>query len=185
MIRIGTRSGVRGVKATVRIVSIWAAAAGLLMVGSAVSVAAPTRITRTFGGWVTSCTQKGTTSRCVIVQTLRRPHSKQRVAAWVISRNEKKQVTNRIVVPTGVNVADGIGLQLGTKRVTVPYSICMPRECQAMFQMDDPLQKALQAQKPIAVYLVTARGKTLKLTFNAKGFPAAFAQFEKPPVIEK
>lgn len=175
----------RGAMRLVHAASIRTCSAALLILVSVMTTSAATRITRTFGDWAVSCTQIGVSSRCVLIQTIHRLHSKQRVAAWVVFHNKNKKVTNRIIVPTGLNVADGIQLELNKKRVTIPYSMCTRRVCQAVFVMDDTIEKALQSEKPIVVHLVTARRRTLKLTFSTKKFGAAFAEFNKPSEIPK
>lgn len=146
---------------------------------------AATTVTNTYGGWAVTCAENSGKSRCVMIETLSRARAKRALASWAIALNEKKEAINRIVVPTGLNVSEGLTVGLNGKPVKVPYAACTPRECGAVFAMNAAVEQALNAEKSIPVWIVTATGKKFAFMFDAKEFPEAYAEFKKQTVTAR
>lgn len=116
-------------------------------------------------------------NRCETLQLMRGANNKRvgmRVSFTNVTGPNKKQIKlMRMVVPIGVYLGDGIGLQLDGKAQRFSYTKCYPQFCTSNVPVSPDLLKALQKGKAATFFVYAAPGKSINFKMDLNGFTAA------------
>lgn len=118
--------------------------------------------------------------QCAMVQSLKAPKG-QKVSMQVMfqkvkNKNGKTAMLLRMIVPLGVYLADGIGIQVDGKPVgRFPYTRCYPAACTATVPVRKDLMLALKKGQKATFFVYAMPGRSLNMPLDLKGFTKAEA----------
>jgi invasion protein IalB len=151
-----------------------------LAIATSSPVSAAKQIEQTFGTWVVTCTEPDQGGKsCSMMQSAVRPvpqsNKKALVLRWAISIDAKRQLTQTLIVPTGVSPKEGIRLFLGeAEPIVIQYSFCGPRICFASEPLDAKLAASIKASKKVSASYVRGSKKLVQVELDLKGFDEAY-----------
>ncbi|MFT4268857.1 MAG: invasion associated locus B family protein [Xenophilus sp.] len=138
---------------------------------------AASALQETYGDWQVSCTLHDKARRCVLVQQQRERQSRRLVlsAEWVPGEGDTASGT--LVLPFGLRLADGVGLQFDDKpaaRMTAAFSTCLPVGCLAPLNLSASQVRSLRGGTALKL-LATAHpsGQAVTLSVPLAGFAQA------------
>jgi invasion protein IalB len=172
-------------------VNIRSAGGGSLAAGVAILVAlslapiaqpasAAEQIVKTFGSWTVRCVERDKAPKtCSMIQSsvqVNKQNKRRRLLLrWAISTTQKGEQTQRLIVPTGVSIKEGVRLFIGEGEPTViPYNVCGPRVCIAEAPVDAKAISAIKASKKVSASYVRGSKQLAQVTLNPDGFAEAY-----------
>lgn len=111
-----------------------------------------------------------------LVQT----ESKQVLLSWTVAPGPDGRPQQAIQIPTGIMLANGIGLTVGKSAVRrIPVISCEPGRCTAAGAMDDALVHDLAAAEEGRVEMQAIGGNLLQFRMPLRGFDKALAALRR------
>lgn len=99
--------------------------------------------------------------------------------AWVIGRDQQGVLRTVLQTPTGVQIAKGVELKLGSspKPIVLPYVTCDAQRCESSVEMDNEFVRAATAANTgsAVVTIVLSDGRGISFNFALKGIDKILA----------
>ncbi|MEG9884280.1 MAG: invasion associated locus B family protein [Hyphomicrobiales bacterium] len=116
--------------------------------------------------------------QCGMIQTVKNEQRQNIGLSAVIARlqQDKKEVAMmRVLVPLGVFLPAGIGLEIDDQAIgRIPFTSCPPRLCMAMAEITPDMLEKLKKGKTANFVVYEAPGAGLSMKVSLKGFTAAY-----------
>lgn len=163
-----------------RVVSGAIACSVLLALSSVAPTGAAERVEKTFGKWTVRCVEAGERPKnCSMFQSVvgvtQQTKQRRLLLRWAISRNDNNEMIQRLVVPAGVSVKEGIRLFIGEGEPTViPYDICGPRVCFGEAPVDAKRLAAVKADEKVSANYVRGSKQLAQVQLDLTGFGEAY-----------
>ena len=144
----------------------------------------PVRTERTvYDAWTVTCSEpmeKGSKKTCSALFQLVEEKQRNVMLAWIIGRDPQGVLRTVFQVPTGVQIAKGLQLTLGTRPPRMlPYVACRPQQCEASTAMDDAMVRDASASQEAVATIVLADGRSVNFKMGIKGIEQAFLALGK------
>ncbi len=121
--------------------------------------------TVSYGAWTVSCTyisEQSAKAACSAVLQVIEKKRNQVLFAWDIGRDDKGVLRTVLETPTGVLIQKGVELKLDEAATQfVPYTACLPQECQASVVMDASFVKNVMASREAAITVHAINGRSI------------------------
>lgn len=136
----------------------------------------------TYGDWQVQCDTFASNDKpvrqCGMIQTVKN-QQRQNIGLSVViarlKRDEKEVVMMRVLVPLGVFLPAGIGLEIDDQAIgRIPFTSCPPRLCMAMAEVTPKMLEKLKKGKTADFIIYEVPGAGLSMKVSLKGFTAAY-----------
>lgn len=132
-----------------------------------------------FGDWAVECKIVGAARRCSMGQYQQDRKTGRTVIAIAISPTENGSTKIMILMPLGLELAEGIRLKLDNWSVdhTEQFTTCISDGCLVPIAFSDATMEALKQAKTLTIAAtVSSSGTSLAFNISLKGFAAAYAR---------
>jgi invasion protein IalB len=140
----------------------------------------PVRTERTvFESWVATCQEvvgDPKSKRCSAVLSILEEQSQRVAFLWTIGRNAAGAPTAVFTTPTGINLLNGLDLQIGKgKPRKLAFAACDANSCEAVMPLDESVLRDARASEEASATITMKDGRTVRFSIINKGFEKAFA----------
>ncbi|MCE9522159.1 MAG: invasion associated locus B family protein [Alphaproteobacteria bacterium] len=139
----------------------------------------PSAATFGFQDWLVRCQAVKETMGCGMSQQILDQRAQQPLLQLHLARAPSGTGHQLVLVlPLGVSVPAGVGLQVGDERRDAQFTQCLPGGCVAPLAVDAALIEKLKSATDGRVGVVDRAGKPVAIPFSLKGFASAFEKME-------
>lgn len=131
-------------------------------------------LNETYKDWRVTCVQQGTTKRCALSQTQAQQNG-QRLLVVELGAPAGNTVTGTLVLPFGLALDSGIGLQIDDKTAgqSLRVRTCLPGGCLVNLTFDAAMLVALRAGTALKIKAVADDGVAASFSIPLQGFGTA------------
>jgi invasion protein IalB len=132
-----------------------------------------------FENWIVTCNEfaGGPRTRvCSALLQVVQQETNQRVFAWSITMDNKKQLVMELQTPTGVAITPGVELRIAkTSFRKIPFIACDTSGCLASSPVDASMMRDMTASPTIEAVIQGRQGNIVEYNIEMKGFEKAMA----------
>jgi invasion protein IalB len=151
--------------------------------GTTATPAKPTQMThvpalrgQAFGAWILTCgNTQATQNKCALVMRALDKKTGHVVLSLAVTRGPKGNAILLVSTPPDVSIPAGVVIKPGNANaVRSGFQFCDRQRCEAIFLIDDPLEKALVAAGETGVRFTLPGNRPVGMKLPTKNFQAAY-----------
>lgn len=136
-----------------------------------------------FENWAVTCREFAETPKkrnCAAQLQVSQQGGGNVVLVWTVGPNEENKIVGLLQTPTGVSIAPGVELKLGSAAPRkFPFATCDTGRCTALVPIDPAIVREMTATPNAEVTVHAPNGAGVQFSFAVKGFDKAYAELTR------